>query len=64
MARAPFTPGQLKSNWAWDDADLPEPPSEDEIKEVEERSKRVLQRSLSNFSQRNGQDNLAFDSAV
>lgn len=49
IARAPFTPGHLKSNWAWRDVDLPPAPEPELLEEIRRRRSK-LQRHDSNSS--------------
>lgn len=66
IARAPFTPGSLKSNWSWHDEDLPEPLPIEVQEEIQAKAKRHLERSLSHIPREvpeSGVDNLSFDSA-
>merc|ERR1719348_2350943 len=43
IARAPFTPGRLKSNWSWYDEDLQAQPKPEQI----ENARREFQRKMS-----------------
>lgn len=42
IARAPFTPGRLKSNWSWYDEDLQTPPKPEELENVRRTIRRLV----------------------
>ena len=50
IARAPFKPGHLKSNWSFRDKDLPPLPKPELLDDIRARQTRLFERQNSNQS--------------